>query len=39
VTWLAPMLCFTAEEAWLARDPAARPFISNVSGRAAVVAR
>jgi isoleucyl-tRNA synthetase len=22
VTWLAPMLCFTAEEAWLARDPA-----------------
>jgi isoleucyl-tRNA synthetase len=22
-TWLAPMLCFTAEEAWLARDPAA----------------
>ena len=21
VTWLAPMLCFTAEEAWLARDP------------------
>jgi isoleucyl-tRNA synthetase len=21
--WLAPMLCFTAEEAWLARDPAA----------------
>ena len=23
VTWLAPMLCFTAEEAWLARDPAA----------------
>ena len=24
VTWLAPMLCFTAEEAWLARDPARR---------------
>ena len=24
VAWLAPMLCFTAEEAWLARDPAAR---------------
>ena len=24
VTWLAPMLCFTAEEAWLARDPAAQ---------------
>ena len=23
VAWLAPMLCFTAEEAWLARDPAA----------------
>jgi isoleucyl-tRNA synthetase len=23
VTWLAPMLCFTAEEAWLARDQAA----------------
>jgi isoleucyl-tRNA synthetase len=23
VTWLAPMLCFTVEEAWLARDPAA----------------
>ena len=23
VTWLAPMLSFTAEEAWLARDPAA----------------
>jgi isoleucyl-tRNA synthetase len=23
VIWLAPMLCFTAEEAWLARDPAA----------------
>jgi isoleucyl-tRNA synthetase len=23
VTWLAPMLCFTAEEAWLARDPTA----------------
>ncbi len=23
VTWLAPMLCFTTEEAWLARDPAA----------------
>jgi isoleucyl-tRNA synthetase len=23
ITWLAPMLCFTAEEAWLARDPAA----------------
>ena len=23
VTWLAPMLCFTAEEAWLARDPEA----------------
>jgi isoleucyl-tRNA synthetase len=23
VYWLAPMLCFTAEEAWLARDPAA----------------
>jgi isoleucyl-tRNA synthetase len=23
VTWLAPMLCFTAEEAWLAHDPAA----------------
>ena len=23
VTWLAPLLCFTAEEAWLARDPAA----------------
>ena len=22
--WLAPMLCFTAEEAWLARDPAAQ---------------
>jgi isoleucyl-tRNA synthetase len=21
VVWLAPMLCFTAEEAWLARDP------------------
>jgi isoleucyl-tRNA synthetase len=21
VTWLAPMLCFTAEEAWLAHDP------------------
>jgi isoleucyl-tRNA synthetase len=21
VIWLAPMLCFTAEEAWLARDP------------------
>jgi isoleucyl-tRNA synthetase len=24
VTWLAPMLCFTAEEAWLGRDPAAQ---------------
>ena len=24
VMWLAPMLCFTAEEAWLARDPAAQ---------------
>src|SRR3984885_3565461 len=24
VTWLAPMLCFTAEEAWLAREPAAQ---------------
>ena len=24
VTWLAPMLCFTAEEAWLARDPCRR---------------
>jgi len=23
VTWLAPMLCFTAEEAWLAREPQA----------------
>ena len=23
VTWLAPLLCFTAEEAWLARDPTA----------------
>ncbi len=23
VIWLAPMLCFTAEEAWLAHDPAA----------------
>ncbi len=23
VIWLAPMLCFTTEEAWLARDPAA----------------
>jgi isoleucyl-tRNA synthetase len=23
VTWLAPMLCFTADEAWLARDPEA----------------
>src|SRR5712672_870325 len=23
VSWLAPMLCFTAEEAWLARDPSA----------------
>jgi isoleucyl-tRNA synthetase len=23
VIWLAPMLCFTAEEAWLARDPPA----------------
>jgi isoleucyl-tRNA synthetase len=23
VCWLAPILCFTAEEAWLARDPAA----------------
>jgi isoleucyl-tRNA synthetase len=24
VTWLAPMLCFTAEEAWLSRDPNAQ---------------
>src|SRR5207248_7595703 len=24
VCWLAPMLCFTAEEAWLARDPVAQ---------------
>jgi len=24
VTWLAPMLCFTAEEAWLSRHPAAQ---------------
>src|SRR5260370_10966043 len=24
VTWLAPMLCFTAEEAWLARYPESR---------------
>jgi isoleucyl-tRNA synthetase len=23
VTWLAPILCFTAEESWLARDPEA----------------
>jgi isoleucyl-tRNA synthetase len=23
VTWIAPMLCFTSEEAWLARDPEA----------------
>jgi isoleucyl-tRNA synthetase len=23
VVWLAPILCFTAEEAWLARDPSA----------------
>jgi isoleucyl-tRNA synthetase len=23
VTWFAPILCFTAEEAWLSRDPAA----------------
>jgi isoleucyl-tRNA synthetase len=23
VIWLAPMLCFTAEEAWLSRDPSA----------------
>jgi isoleucyl-tRNA synthetase len=33
VTWLAPILCFTAEEAWLARDPAAasvhlEPFVT-----------
>jgi isoleucyl-tRNA synthetase len=33
VTWLAPMLCFTAEEAWLARDGAAvsvhlEPFVT-----------
>ena len=35
VTWLAPMLCFTAEEAWVARYPAARsrPCISNSSPR------
>jgi isoleucyl-tRNA synthetase len=37
VVWLAPMLCFTAEEAWLARDPAAQsvhlePFPSVPSG-------
>jgi len=24
VTWLVPLLCFTAEEAWLAREPAAQ---------------
>src|SRR5205823_12449984 len=24
VCWLTPMLCFTAEEAWLARDPTAQ---------------
>jgi len=24
VSWLAPLLCFTAEEAWLAREPAAQ---------------
>jgi isoleucyl-tRNA synthetase len=24
VTWLAPMLCFTAEEAWLSHDPSAQ---------------
>jgi isoleucyl-tRNA synthetase len=24
VTWLAPLLCFTAEEAWLAREPTAQ---------------
>ncbi len=24
VTWLAPLLCFTAEEAWLAHDPSAQ---------------
>ena len=37
ICWLAPMLCFTAEEAWLARDPAAQsvhlePFPSIPSG-------
>jgi isoleucyl-tRNA synthetase len=37
VCWLAPMLCFTAEEAWLARDPAAQsvhlePFPSGPPG-------
>ena len=40
VTWLAPMLCFTAEEAWLARDPAAQLGASrSLPDRAAILAR
>ena len=40
VTWLAPMLCFTAEEAWLARDPkAASVHLEVFPGRAGGVAR
>ena len=43
VTWLAPMLCFTAEEAWLARYPqatvAARRALSGGPGRAGAMMR
>jgi isoleucyl-tRNA synthetase len=36
VTWLAPMLPFTAEEAWLARHPSARAFSTERSGQSSV---
>ena len=40
VTWLAPLLCFTAEEAWLARDPAAQSVhLEAFPGGARVLAR
>ncbi len=40
VTWLAPMLCFTAEEAWLARDPSATSVhLELFPDRAGVLAR
>ena len=40
VIWLAPMLCFTAEEAWLAHDPAAvSVHASEQAGNPAVLAQ